>query len=253
MTNDDPAGARVYNYDDRGRLSSIVSVDRDGAGHKSQAIRYGEDGKTTKVYYIPKMPPGFAYGYGYDDLGKPDEVVYYDGSDRLLRRIIITRDNAGRVIQEEMHSYEQPFSFPAAGAEVENAPPEVREAAEALFREMFDPERIFYSKTNTYDEKGRLLEQSTSMAQLSDERTIYRYDDRDNRIEQVMESRTRQLGIDDNGARQLTEEKTSAYTTRLEYVYDEHGNWTEQIVSSLWEPNTEFQRTNVEWRQITYY
>jgi hypothetical protein len=40
---------------------------------------------------------------------------------------------------------------------------------------------------------------------------------------------------------------------RLEYKYDAQGNWTECVVWSRLEPNPDFQRSNVERRQFTYY
>lgn len=43
------------------------------------------------------------------------------------------------------------------------------------------------------------------------------------------------------------------YETRFEYKYDQHGNWTERVVSGRIDSESVFRRSNVERRVITYY
>ena len=40
---------------------------------------------------------------------------------------------------------------------------------------------------------------------------------------------------------------------RREYKYDAHGNWTERAVWSRLQQNPDFQRSNIERREFSYY
>ncbi len=68
-----------------------------------------------------------------------------------------------------------------------------------------------------------------------------------------MENNSRDAQIDENGELQTTTENTRKQQIRYEYAYDALGNWTERVVWSRYEPNPDFQRSNVERREISYY
>ena len=59
--------------------------------------------------------------------------------------------------------------------------------------------------------------------------------------------------LDEEGNLRSAKETSHTQLTRLEYKYDAQGNWTELVVWSRLEPNPNFQRSNVERRQFTYY
>jgi len=66
------------------------------------------------------------------------------------------------------------------------------------------------------------------MGTLSEERTTFRYDDHDNPIAEISDSRSRGMDIDDDGAARTSEEEPRAHHHRFDYQYDDRGNWTEQ-------------------------
>jgi hypothetical protein len=269
--NGDPISKSIYSYDESGRLMRIVNVDRDGTQRESEAYSYGQDGKRTKVYFVPKQARdvGFSYGiegtemsYGatgaatittrYEHRGQPDEVLFHDEDQSLLRRVIFTRDSTGRLMSEEMHLGEE-MPFPDMEKERENAPEGARKAAAAAFAKLLGAQKAISSTTYKYDGKGRLLERRMRMWELGDHRTTFRYDNHDNPVEESIEDTSREMQIDEGGNLRPTNENTHIQHMCFEYRYDARGNWTERVVWSRLEPNPNFQRSNVARREITYY
>ena len=91
------------------------------------------------------------------------------------------------------------------------------------------------------------------MGSLSEERTTFQYDDKDNPIEEVSEDHSREIHLDDAGAVQAREEEPRERHVRFEYQYDAQGNWTERTVWGRTGSQEEFQCSNIERRTITYY
>jgi hypothetical protein len=60
------------------------------------------------------------------------------------------------------------------------------------------------------------------------------------------------MGVGADGTMRATEEAPRTHHIRYDYRYDSHGNWTERVVSSRADAQSEFTRSNVEWRRITY-
>lgn len=269
--NDDAISKGIYFYDERGRITRIAGVDQGGKEHESEAYSYSPDGKKMKVYFVPKQYSDGAFGYGiegtthsygapgattittrYDDRGQPEEVLFYDDGQRLLRRVIFTRDTTGRLMREEMHFGEQ-LPFPGMEKELENAPPKDRERAMAMLANLFGSKKVMSSTTYEYDGQGRLLGRRMRMGELADHRTTFRYDDHDNPIEETSEDTSREMQMDEEGNLHPTKETSNIQNVRFEYRYDAQGNWTERVVWSRWETNPNFERSNVERREITYY
>jgi len=59
--------------------------------------------------------------------------------------------------------------------------------------------------------------------------------------------------MDEAGKLHVTKENSHKQDVRFEYTYDARGNWTERIVWSRWELYPNFERSNTERREITYY
>jgi hypothetical protein len=91
------------------------------------------------------------------------------------------------------------------------------------------------------------------MGGLAEDRTAFRYDEHDNPIEQTTERRSREASVEEDGTLRYSEDHLNVQHTRFEYRYDARGNWTERIVSIRPEPDTHFQRSNIERRAITYH
>jgi len=262
--NDGPIDRTVYSYDPAGRHMRTLQMSPDGTTTNLETCSYDAAGKKTKVRFLAIGGASAAYGTEgsegaypapgattmkttYDERDFPSSVVFQDANGHAVTQLIFMRDNAGSLLSEEMH----------AGGEsllqglVEKVPLEDREKLAALFKTVFD--RSFSRTTYAYDAQGRLVERAIGMGSLGDDRTTYRYTDRNDPIEEVSEHRSRDAGLDENGAVRYKPDRVSVQRNRFEYLYDAHGNWTERIVSYQVEPNLTFQRSNIERRVITYH
>ena len=130
-----------------------------------------------------------------------------------------------------------------------NVPADERASMMELLKTVFD-DQAFSVAAYAYDEKGRRIETIRRRGKLSEERVTVRYDDFDNRVEEVRSDVNREMRMDDGVVK--TEEKPShVQHVGFEYQYDAHGNWTERIVWQRMEPTE--RPSNVERRAITYY
>ncbi len=265
--NEGPAGRTVYAYDDSEDPIRIRHIAPDGTATDSEVYRYEPDGRRTKIYTIPKLPANTGFGYSiegtelsydaadaataetiYDEGGRPSEVLFLDAARRVLRNVTFERDSAGRLLRVKLHlAGENPFSELAA-----DAPPPNDEMA-AAFAALLAPSQVMSSTTYAYDEEGHVVERITQMGGLLESRTTFRYDDRQNPIEETTEEIQREMEIDAEGKPRYVRERTHRHDVKFEYVYDPQGNWTERVVWSRLEPNPNFQPSNIERREIMYY
>lgn len=265
--NGEATGKTVYRYDTAGRLLRITSVGQDGIERELEAYDYGPDGTKTKTYFVPKREPnvGFAYSiedtddsYGASDAAKittdynpsgASEVRFCDAEGRVLRRLLLSRDAAGRLASLSMHTGDDPVP-PELQAQLDSLPEGARSSAAALLGGLLGPETV---TTYSYDPQGRLLERRMRMGYLADHRSVYSYDDSGNKTEEVIENTSREVEIDDEGKVHPIRENSSQQHVRLDYQYDPDGNWIERVVWSRLAPNPDFQRSNIERREIEYY
>jgi hypothetical protein len=245
------SGTTSYHYDQLGRLNRVSHIDENAHEHVSEVWTYEADGRKTKSYSIPQLPAntnffcsieGSEESYSavgattivtrHDAAGHPDEVLFHDSEQRVVQRILFERDSAGRTVKKEVHRI--------AGMPPE-LPPEI-------------PLDLFHVLTTyTYYPDGRVQERNTRMGPAGESRTSFRYDDHGNVVHQTNEEVQREMGMDEAGQFHLLKENSHRGESKMEYVYDAHGNWTEMIVSGRAEPNPNFYPSNIECRQITYY
>jgi hypothetical protein len=262
--NDGPIDRVLYSYDEAGRHVRTLQLSHDGTQKESEICSYDTGGKKTKVRFLDLRGANVAYGiegteqaYGapgatimttiYDERDLPAKVVFQDANHNSLRYVIFVRDAAGRLLNEEMHvGMESPFPDL-----LNQVSPDGREGMAAMLKKVFG--ETFSSTTYVYDTQGRLLERTSRMGSLGEDRTTYHYDDHGDPIEETAEHRNREASIDENGTVHYTSDRLNLQHNRLEYCYDAHGNWTERIVSIRPEPNPRFQRSNIERRAMTYH
>jgi hypothetical protein len=247
--NNGPVGKSLYLYDDRGRLARVVEAHYDGTERDSESHSYDQNGKRTKTNFVSKhlvnafmySIEGTAHSYGaegattittrYDDGGKPDEVLFHDANQRLLRRVVFTRDGAGRLTTEELYlGEESPF-------------PNI----------VFGPNSVLSSTSYAYDAKGRILERRTRMGEFGDQRTTFGYDEHGNPADERHEDISREMQVDEAGVLQAMKGRSSTHDVRFEYRYDAQGNWQERVVWARQAPNPNFERSNITRREIAYY
>ncbi len=178
-----------------------------------------------------------------DERQQPSEVLFRDANGNQVSRVLFVRDGAGRLMHEEQY-FDQQMPSP-----FEEVPPEAR----ALLAELLRPSQAFVSIAYEYDQNGRLSSRTERMAALLEERTTFRYDDHGNPVEQTTESDTRTIGIDDEGRMRATSEDARKEQTRFDYSYDAHGNWTERVVWVRDALHSDFRRSNVERRMLSYH
>ncbi|HEY6375970.1 MAG TPA: hypothetical protein VIX90_10655 [Edaphobacter sp.] len=260
--NDDPIHKTLYFYDEAGRHIRTVRESPDGTQTDTEACTYDATGKRTKVSFLSLYGPNVSYdiegtdhSYGahgantmattYDEHDLPAKVIFQDANRTHVTTVIFTRDSAGRILTEEMH-----IGGASMLVNLNNAPPEEREKLTPILEQLFGK---FSGTTYTYDTEGRLLERTTRMGNLEEDRTTYRYDGHNEPIEEITERKSREANIGEDGAMHYTSERLHIQHNRLEYRYDTHGNWTEKIVSIRPEQNPDFQRSNIERRAITYH
>ena len=241
------SGKTTYHYDDLGRLSRVSHLQDDGAGYTSDGWTYEPDGGKTKTYTVPPLPPDTSFSYRiestelsysaqgaativtlYDTAGRPYEALFQDAEQRPLQRVIFERDSAGRLVRESLDRL-APF---APGVPVD---------------------LLQTTTTYTYDPDGRVHERVTHMGPIGENRITFDYDDHANVVRQVSEDIQREMQLHEDGHMEVVKENSHRHETRLDYVYDSHGNWTEKVVSGRLEPNPNFQLSNIERRAIEYY
>jgi hypothetical protein len=249
-----------------------LSIDSDGLERDCEVYSYSEDGGKTKLQFVPRLEnpgaSGAMYGvegaqqaYGaegvatittlYDHREQSREALFHNHTGALVLRVVLSRDGAGRLITEESRGADEP-PFPFAQV-LENTPPTERTETVAVLEQLFSPHKAMWSTTYGYDERGRQITRSTVMAGISQARMTREYDGYDNPIREIEERTSGELVADARGNLQSENPKSFRHEVRYEYKYDSHGNWTERVVSVQYETNPDFQRSNVERREITYY
>jgi hypothetical protein len=268
-----PTRRLVHSYDALGRPTQSVKVAPDGTRRQIDTWQYDSAGRKSKVTFLtvdqPDIPvPIFCYGvegteiaYGapgaatltiaYDEHGRSSEGSFHDANGGLVRRIVFTRDEEGRLLTEVVY-FGGETPFPGLVTHNESVPVEERANLAELLTMVF-ADQVFSSTTYAYDEKGRLMERTIRMGNLSEGRTTYRYDDNDNVIAEISEDQHREMHVDTDGVLRAGEDAHLGQQNRFDYLYDAHGNWTERVVWSRTGSQPEFRRSNIERRAITYY
>lgn len=241
-----------YCYDDRDRVVSIDQSDEHGV-RTIETDSYEHTGRRTSVYFLlPSVPPkgiifcveGDQYAYGapgartlttkYDERGHAEEVLFHNANHMLVRRVTYIRDSEGRLLVEEAMRGATP-------------PLDCSDAPGAL-----SPEESM-KISHAYDAKGHLLERLMQIGQLEEVRTLYRYDDCDNPIEETAERHDREPALDETGGLHPGGENVSWCETRYAHVYDAQQNWIERVTSYCFDRAATFTPNHIERRSIEYY
>ena len=266
----------LHTYDVGGRPASSVIVDVDGTKREAEVCRYDENGRKTKVVFLPVPESsaatcstgsgGAMYGVEgtdvaypapgattstttYDERELPAEVTFRDASRAVVTRVVFSRDQDGRVLSERME-FAGPAGLPGPAVDAD-LPDHERASLMKLLETVFE-DHTFSLATYVYDEKGRRIESIRRLGTLSEECVTVRYDDFDNPVEEVMSDVSRDLRMDD-GVVKSEEGPSCVQHVRFEYRYDAHGNWTERIVWQRLEPNADERPLNIERRTIEYH
>ena len=108
-----PNGGRLNRYDESGRLVRTLITDGDGLERDFEVYSYNEDGRKTKLQFVPRLEnlgacgvtyavegPQLAYGAEgvatittlYDDREDSCEALFHNHSGSLVLRVVLSRD-----------------------------------------------------------------------------------------------------------------------------------------------------------------
>lgn len=273
--NDGPVSKVRYFYDETGRPTRTARLNEDGTQTDLEVWTYDVRGRKSKLRCLAPRAPGSecnagtcianvsyaiegtdsSYGASgastltidYDEHDRPVKVSFHDADHRLLSHVLFRRDSTGKLLSEERHEGETGLFQ----EHLNNTPPERRAQLAAMLKQVFS--EGLSATRYSYDEQGRLITRESRLGTLGGTRSTYRYNDRNDHIEQTTEHRSCEGGLDEAGNVQYSSEKTNIQHNRLEYLYDAHGNWTEKMVSYRLESGSEFRRSSMQRRIITYY
>jgi hypothetical protein len=250
-----------YVYDEDGKHVRTVVIGPDGSSSDSETYTYDDAGRKTKTQMLRNA--GFNVSYDiegtssrvgalgatamrttYDDNNLPSEVCFLNVDGKLIQRVTLLRDDAGRLLKEEVVLLGAPLWHGMHFGERQ-------EAAEAAMSQIFGDG--FSSTSNTYDARGRLIERDHRMGTLGVHRTTYRYEDRDEAVEETTEDTTREASLIQDGTLQYSPSSSHIQHNRLDYTYDSYGNWTSLTVSIRPESEPTFRLSNIVRREIEYY
>ena len=257
----------LYTYDEARRHVRTVSLPHDGKEREAETSTYDSRGRksTVRFLYPPEGVGQIAYWIEAADQGisvpgavamttihDPNdlaaEVLFHDAQNAVVGRVVLTRDESGRLVKAEFQFADR-TPFPEAATQGEKAGMPMAE----LLAKVFGPSRSFSRTTYSYDEHGLLVERATERGLLGRERSAFRYDAHGNLIEESTAHEDREFEADEQGELHVTKERSHTQHTRFQYQYDKQGNWTERVVWGRLEPNPNFERRNVERREITYH
>jgi len=227
----------VCTYDAEGRRTKIETINFEGEANLMIGI---EDTNTSIAARDAKR-----IETRYDAQGAAIEVLAYNSEGALVTRVEITRDAHGNPLEETQYlgdvvSFE-PCSTDACSTEEQEPLTEERQAELAAeMARVFAPGAPMSVHTHSYDARGLLVESKLTMMGMHVSRQTFFYDEAGNKVEEA--------SYDEDGSLQ-----SKAIFTRK---FDEHGNWTEEIVSSAATWDAEFGLStpqHVTRRTITYY
>ena len=263
----DPSGALShevrYIYDDEGRLVAEQCVTQDGGVTTPVTYDYDTEGRKVKVQECDFSGAenvligieGTDTSIGavgarrietrYDRQGEAVEVKVFNADRALVSRVEITRDALGNPL-EEVECVGDVFPFgPCASdlcskGEVGALTEEQKAEFASEVSRLISPGTPMSAHTHRYDTEGRLVESKLTMMGMQASHQAYAYDAAGNKSEEVS------YGEDGKFA-------SKAIFTR---EYDEHGNWTQELVSTASSWDAEFELStpaHVTRRVLTYW
>jgi hypothetical protein len=214
---DGSAGREDYSYDENGDMIEP---------HRERQIIRNPDGSRREIARIP-VEENLAWGridglektggmafftrkasqveVSYDPRGVPIDAVFTHDSGEVATRIEFRSDAAGNITEILQFSGAKPL-LPLTTEQIAGLSQADREKFGAFLTPGALEVRMHYS----YDEAGHLLERTQHFGNELHDQTVFTYNE--------------------HGDKATSTEK-DGWPVRLEYEYDEHGNWTRQLVT----------------------
>ena len=186
----------------------------------------------------------------YDRHDRPVETVFHDSQSRALSRFALRYDEAGRLV-EEFQISEIEETLPSDMLAVLN--PAQIETLKSSFG--FGEGRRRWLRLHRYDNEGHCVETISRMGIFDNERKKMAYNQHGDVSETQSTRDSKEIGIDDEGHVVEPSEPHRAHNSeaRYSYRYDDHGNWTERVISIGREPDEPFTVSSVDRRSLSYF
>ena len=252
-----------YVYDDEGRLVAEHHINSEGESTMPTTYTYDSTGEKVRIHMLD-----FSGGKNamigiegtsssilaseaqrvesrYDTRGEVIEVKVFNPSGELVSRVEITRDALGHPLEEIQDTGDVvPFSRGASDSGSTKEGLALSEDQKAEIEQeiarTFGPGTVMFKHTHRYDAEGRLIESKITMMGMDINRQTFAYD--------VAGNKSEEMSYNEDGTL-----VTKVFFTR---EYDEHGNWTKELVSTASSWDAEFGLSipvNVSRRIITYW
>ena len=243
-------GRQIYSYDAAGRQIRQVHQGPDGLETFTEENTYAADGSRTRMMYLPKMEGTVSCYTAIDDIdyylgaeglrtmitlfdsqGQATELLAKDEDGAILRRMVMTRDERGRLVKDELF-----LGSLALGPDIP----------------MFGAGASFMTSEYSYDARGLRSEVIRRMSGLSEERQTYSYDQHGNKTESSTELQEREATVNEGNV-EYGAPKVTRLRGRMSYRYDERGNWVERVSSQRYGENPDYTPGSIERREIVYF
>lgn len=249
---------RQYFYDTSGRILSIQG----GIGDHIDNFQY-EHGRKIRVRTVPARPAarrgehvpsvnvifesteeGRVLSEGgtvttvFNDWDEPAESEVRDTEANVLAKIIHEYDSDGQLMREELIQHRSEFGLLK----------KLREAVYARIRKELQAHDLSMrgERLYVYNQQGRATEMHCQMGGYT-QKTLFTYNDHGDPSESVLRASGGPAGLAVGRPKDL--EFLHVYV----YVYDQHGNWTEQTTSSRLGEDESFRNSSTYRRQLVYY
>jgi hypothetical protein len=251
-----------YSYDDEGRLVEEKHISLDGTvttpttyaydsrGAKIKIQEFEFSGEANVLIGIEGTSLSISANEAkrietrYDDRGEAVDVKLFNNAALLISRVEITRDGRGKPLEETQYAGDvAPFNQCASGScsteEIAALTEQQKAELAAELARLFSPGTVMSKYTHSYDVEGRLIESKLTMMGIQGSRQTFAYDEAGNKCEEVS----------------YNEDGTLASKAVFAREYDEHGNWTKELVSTASSWDAEFGLStpaHVTRRLVTY-
>ena len=234
LTNGELTTPITYSYDTEGGKTRIQELDE---YEESDLTMIGVEGTINSI----DARGATLAETRYDAEDKAIEIKMFDTPGSLVSRIEITYDARGNQLEHTAYHGDVVRFGPGSSSteEMESLTDEQKAELEAAIAQMFSPGTAAWKHTNKYDVEGKLIESELTMMGTVVNRNTFSYDEAGNKSEETGYSADGAVG--------------KAIFTR---EYDEHGNWTKELHSTVSSWDAEFGLSTpiqVTRRTITYF
>jgi hypothetical protein len=267
-----PVSKSIYYYDSIGHIERVVARAADGTENTVQTFTYDEQHKTHTQHFHPapgRLGAGVMYSIEgsdaavsapgatsmttvYDDHDRPVETLFHDSQRRILSRVTLHYDDAGRVV-EESQTTEMEEALPTEMLDQLN--PAQLQSIKAVFG--LGEGRQKWTRVHRYDDEGRRIETVFHFGTLGGERKTMAYNDHGDLSEEKSYRARNELSFDDQGrvveGKEPSPGEAPTAEARFYHQYDEHGNWIERSGATRSQSDKPFVQCSVERRSLTYH